>query len=563
MTQRSLNLIAMNRKPHTNFTLVEEFERLNSLGALPPVIEFSIYSEACSPVAGLLAAWKEWLRIAPKSRRSRAARIHSGLLAAIAFGADLTFTLPGRSRQIHENWIGPKVCWWPGGVINSRCVGIVSSRLRRDTEANAPVTQALRLSMTAIDACSERLVASAETSLCEYIEKCGMLFEIPLFRVSATTEQTPSTPWIEQLIQPPSPDVGPALLISPPATSQLRNDSTDTDDHSNILHGIPTRDRVVALLSQRLFVLTLRQNGNWWKILRAGFEDRLWNPGSVRTVVGNGLCADQITAELQSMGAVRWYLDADKDEGCGSTPETQTATAQPLETPPAEVEPFSRLLAEKSLIAELVRPESASEWLAHWTRDPKREWAGESHDAYLTSIVLNDVDHQRTAFGTLERLIREQVIRATPGNTRAVANVVCFSERPLTKLITQRVFRPHRTRWDFEHYGVCIRRRLVQTLGGRPVIYGDESTWASLSEGERPWFQPEQSRSTARTIDWTTESEWRIAADLNLARAQTEDIFIFCATNEEAAQLRSACSWRIVSVESLVAAGRSIAASDA
>jgi hypothetical protein len=159
----------MNGRPDTDERSARDFDVLRSLGALPPAAEYLAYQAAGSPTAGLLAVWNEWLRQAPRSRQSKAARIHSVLHAAIAAGAELSFDLPDCSREISEWWLGRRAYWWPQGVIHSRRVGIVSSRLRRDATANSAILEALRLSITHVDTQAERVIVSEGTSLCEYL----------------------------------------------------------------------------------------------------------------------------------------------------------------------------------------------------------------------------------------------------------------------------------------------------------------------------------------------------------------------------------------------------------
>jgi hypothetical protein len=547
---RSFNLTAMNRGPDTRDNATEEFDCLKVLGVLPPGAELAAYSIAGSPSKGLLALWKTWLRLAPKSRRSRAARIHSGLQAALAAGAELTFDLPGRKREVVERWLGRRAFWWPHGVVTPPCVGVVSSRLGRDPAAKAPVMDALRLSVTELDSGSECLIASEATSLGEYIDRCAKLFDLPSLSVSATADQASSASWLEQLIQPFIAGTGCDLILSPPVPSTA-DDQLEAENKLFQLRSLPARDRVVAILSQRLFVLTVQRNGNWWNILQAGFDDGLWDAGSVRTLIGEGLCSDTIASELQDRGAVRWYLTARADESSDQSGSC-VPDERPQESPAVkETAASSNPTSEAALLTELARPESSSDWLIHWTRDAQREWLGESRDGYLNSIILSSTDNARTALGTLERIIAEQVVRASPGNTRTGAAVVCLSDIPLTKLVTRRVFRRHRGRWDFEHYGIGIRTKFVRSIGGRPVIYGDESVWKSLPEGERLWFQPEQSQTGTEPIDWTIESEWRLPADLKLASVAEQDVFVFCATEKEAERLRPVCNWRVISVEQL------------
>lgn len=404
--------------------------------------------------------------------------------------------------------------------------------------------------MTAIEVRSERLLASAGTSLYDYAENCAMALEVPLLRVFTESEQS-SKQWLEQLTQTQARDTEYQVSLSPDTGPLLGTPSADEDSLVDLLSRLPIRDRVLALLSRRLFVLSIRRNGNWWKLLQAGFSDGLWEPGAVRAVFGQGLCGDDVASELQNKGAVRWYLSAADDVLSGA--ETHDEVTQTVNGSEAGSAKPCRVAEESSLVSELACADSKSEWLIHWTRAPQGEWAGESREHYLEDIIQGDTHDARTAFGTLERIIDESLVRATPGNTRAARDVVCFTETPLNELVTRRVFRQHRGRWDFEPYGVGIRADIVRSLGGRAVIYGDEATWQALPEGERPWFQLGQSQiSTAsETIDWTSEREWRLPCELNLRNVSADDMFVFCATDAEATNLRYICDWRVVSIEQL------------
>jgi hypothetical protein len=545
----------MDRGPEETIRVAEEFERLDALGVLPPECDVAVYADAKSPADGLLAVWKEWLRLAPKPSRSRAARIHSGLAAAVENGAQLTFAIPGRDRDVCERWLGHRVYWWPQGVTDGPRVGIVGSRLHRDLDSQKPVLQVLRLSMTAIDSVSEHVVASAGTALYGYVARCAPTFGIPLLRVSAPVDPMSSKSWLGRLVQTSDPASEYQLLLSPEPARPNCVRSSLADEVASSLNQLPVRDRVLALMSRRLFVLTLRQSGNWWKLLNLGFADQLWDSGSVRAVVGPGLCCDDVVSELQNHGVVPWYLSSDAE--LKSAFDRDTSSERLVADVSAALAANDRALAEDALIEELLRCGPTSEWLIHWTRAPRGEWAGESQTEYLTDAILSDASLPRTAFGTLQRIVAERVVRATPGNTRAAIDVVCLSDVPLLKLAAQRVFRQHRGRWDFEHYGIGVRRQCIRTLGGRPVIYGDDRVWQSLPQGEQPWFQPRKSQTANPSIDWTIESEWRLTSDLKLDHLPGEDVFVFCATEDEAAELRSTCDWRVVSVELLKARSQS------
>ena len=539
----------MKSGPDETILAADEFELLDALGVLPPKCEIATYVAARSPAHGLLTLWKEWLRLAPKHLRSRAARTCSGLTVAVADGAELTFMIPGRDRNICERWLGHRVYWWPRGVIDGARVGIVGSRLQRDPESKKSILQALRLSMTTINYKSEQVVASAGTSLCEYVGQCGPALGIPLLRVFAPSEHVSPKSWLDQIVQPSDPSREYQLLLSPEISRSKYFVPPKVAAAATSFNHLPLRDRALALVSSRLFVLTLRQGGNWWRLLTLGITDRLWNAGAVRAVVGPRLCAEDVVAELQNHGVVPWYLSstdkhtlpADRDTNAGRSVEDSSAALSTSD----------RAMAEVVLINELLRSEPAADWLIHWTRSPSAEWAGESRNDYLKDALLGDASHHRTAFATLQRIVVERLIRATSCNTRTPVDVVCLSETPLVNLVAQRIFRKHRGRWDFEHYGIGVRCKSIRALGGRPVIYGDDKVWQSLPQGEQPWFQPRQSRATKTSIDWTIENEWRLTSKLSLDRLSADDVFVFCATEREAAELRSICEWRVVSVQTL------------
>ena len=544
----------MNRGPETPLSPTEEFERLDALGILPPATDLATYSSGDSPAKGLLALWQKWLRQAPKNRRSRAASIHSGLLAAVENGAELTFTVPGRDRLVCEDWLGQRAYWWPRGAPHSRRVGIVGSRLKRDPTLQAPVLRALRLSMTAVDKPSEQVVASAGTSLYDHVEQCATTFDVPLLRVSTHPDQGSTKLWLEELIQSSGPTSDFELSLSPDVSLTGSDASPSADSELSELEQLPIRDRLLALMSDRLFVLTLRRNGNWWKLLKLGLQNEHWDAGAVRAVVGQGLCSEDVAAELQDHGAVSWYLVADdrltRNRAQHSSGEESSSDIR------ISVASSARQAAEEALIAELVVAEPTSAWLLHWTRAPRKEWPGESGDDHFSSSVLSEEEVVRTAFGTLQRIVDEGVVRATSGNTRATVDVVCLAEVLLVTLLARRVFRSHRGRWDFEHYGIGVRKQRVWSLGGRPVIYGDESVWQTLPEGERPWFQLQQSQTGSTPIDWTVENEWRLTSELKLGNLPADDVFLFCRTEDEAEILRADCDWRVVSVETLEARSR-------
>ena len=84
----------------------------------------------------------------------------------------------------------------------------------------------------------------------------------------------------------------------------------------------------------------------------------------------------------------------------------------------------------------------------------------------------------------------------------------------------------------------------MESIGALPVIYGDESTWASLSPSEQPFFQ--LASSASKKIDWTKEAEWRLTADLNLTNIPLNSAFVFVKHRDEADVIAELCHWPIL-----------------
>ncbi len=83
--------------------------------------------------------------------------------------------------------------------------------------------------------------------------------------------------------------------------------------------------------------------------------------------------------------------------------------------------------------------------------------------------------------------------------------------------MARRRFQSHLGRWDWEPYGLLLRRDALEQLGARPVIYGDDQTYKQMSDVDRPFFQPARRRSAHSSEDhWQAEKEWRVLSDIHL-----------------------------------------------
>lgn len=181
------------------------------------------------------------------------------------------------------------------------------------------------------------------------------------------------------------------------------------------------------------------------------------------------------------------------------------------------------------------------DYVAHFTRGPRRAWLEETESDYLDTLLFG-TDRDRSSLSSLWRILEQQTLVANNQLTRDATRVVCFTGIPLREFRRRRTFRSHLARWDFEPHGIAIRRDAFVRAGGREVIYGDDSTWTTLKKRERPFFQLAQGRRT----DWTQENEWRIVGDLSLRALSATDAVAFVRNRKEADFLDPVCRWPIV-----------------
>lgn len=169
-------------------------------------------------------------------------------------------------------------------------------------------------------------------------------------------------------------------------------------------------------------------------------------------------------------------------------------------------------------------------------------------ESYLDQLILDADRVDRSAEAALRRMVQQQRIVATARTIRGGTPMVSFTAVPLAEYPEMRVFRPHRGRWDFEPYGICVRQSWIQVRGGRPVYYGDKMAWDPLPESDRPFFQLRRSEISGdkRAIDWSLEREWRLAGDVDLTDLGAEDGVLFVPRQAEAERLASMSRWPVV-----------------
>ncbi len=374
-----------------------------------------------------------------------------------------------------------------------RRTAIVMSRLPRLIDPRAAWLRGLRAALRRVQQLGDTLVVVDGTAGAELVRRGAERLAIPV-----------------EVIQ----------VADDPGSVSTATESEDT---------IPQRDRVLIGSAQTVVVLGVRTNGNVHRALR----EHLANGGHVELADLDELQSRAVRDDLIGRGALLWSLGFDDHSPVGVAVESAT----PRRT---------------DSVYEIVPFPSPGEWifLSHTTRACAGPWPEQTQTDYVDSVLdgTSDADHSPVA--ALERILTQQRLLASPRTNRGGHAVVCFTAVPLLDLPSLRQFRTHRSRWDFEPFGLCLDRQWLHDRGARPVIYGDEATWQSLPDADRPFFQlthptDRAKESSAQLIDWSVEREWRHVGDLDLRELKPDQALVFVPRFAAAMRMAEVSPWPI------------------
>ena len=259
-----------------------------------------------------------------------------------------------------------------------------------------------------------------------------------------------------------------------------------------------------------------------------------WPAASVYIALGSDLVRTEIADELLEHGAVGWVVPGAigaRSHAAGGAATTATRT------PPGRIVPVP----------------DADDWpyLTHCTRRCEGPWPEQDEADHIDDLILGRPAGDHSALAALTRILSQQRLVATSSAIRGTTPVVSFTAVPLAELGRLRVFRPHRGRWDFEPYGVCLRRDWLERYGARHVLYGDERRWDELSPDDRPYFQMRTTRRPADggRIDWTVEDEWRVVGDVDLSKIPRHAALVFVPDRVEAEMVAEFSHWPVAVVD--------------
>jgi len=478
-------------------------------------------------------AWAQGTLPSKTPARNAATVRAAAFRRAQEFGARLTWSIPELDPARTTAWLGCRLAWWPGGVPSGRRVGLVSSRLGQELDRHKSWFAVLRTACMRLDPQQDVLVTAGQTAAQRFVERCGRLFGLPILSIHA--ERGTAAPWrdwgrrVLASLQalPTAPE---RVLLSPALTA---------DGSANALEqlaGLPAPDRAIFALCDHVVALHVRADGNVMRLLQARLRSPGFPAASVFLALGPELVRREQADELLGAGGVGWFVmdaagESDPDQPvpwlAGASRARRPAPIVPC--PPVEPWPY----------------------LTHCTRRRSGPWPGENEDNFLDDLILDRPGADHSALAALWRIVRSGRLMAGSEFVRGRTPVVSFTAVPLPEIGRLRTYRSHLGRWDFEPYGIGIRRDWLERRGTRPVRYGDEATWSRLALADHAYFQKNASHTAhGKRIDWTVEREWRHVGDLALNGIPADAARLFVATEAEARQLASSSPWPIVVVPS-------------
>ncbi len=325
------------------------------------------------------------------------------------------------------------------------------------------------------------------------------------------------------------------ILFISPATGESHASLSET----------PLQDRLAIVLADRVFSCKIRPAGNLETLVDARLTEARFPCASLMVALDHtqSLARQRRSAQWLSRGAVGWLLS--DPHSCKNANLVRCNSSR-----------MSARLARHTQQICSALPGSwhtlhePDDWpyLVHCTRGLLGPLPEESIASYRNRVLVLGDSIQEQPLETLARICKEQRLRASSTITRTPTRCVSLSAVPLVPLLHRRQFRSHLNRWDWEPYGLLIRRNVLVTMGAQQVLYGGEKEFDALSSEQRPFFQPVY-RKNPNAESWASEREWRIIDDLRLDRLPFDSVLIFVRTQFEARQFARTSPWPVLWVE--------------
>lgn len=417
----------------------------------------------------------------------------------------------------------------------ARLASIVSSQLGRHLRNLPSWPTWLDSALQHLRRQAQTLLVAPKTTLACTVSEFAETAKLPVVTLDLPRKSESPSQWIRRWFQllREGNDYASDIFISPEIAGPICSEG-------------PLQDVAAIVLSDIVYALSIRRGGSIERLLRWRLAASDFPEASIFIRLGS---TDQRSQEVEHAawlddGAVGWWTSHESQDEPLRTLSRCMSQGEPSvyqltsRIPGVWVGPTGESRRE---------PQTGWDWLTHCTRGTVGPLPEEDHSHYLDRVWASGhigVDHPIIS---LDRICRQRRLLGTSQITRTSNRCVCFSSVPLPELLAARNFKAHLGRWDWEPYGLLIRRDSLEALGGREVLYGTETDYQSLPEEERLFFQPAQSESGHKLdpYDWTQEREWRLPGDLDLSRLPFDAIRIFVQTRTEALHFARRYPWPV------------------
>ena len=404
------------------------------------------------------------------------------------------------------------IFWCPSGWPEGRYTSLASSRLGNRLREDPNIADALRNFLVNSDP-KEVIVSGAHTTLDQPLQRGCQLFArpilklVPLPRTRSKSKPAISNQWI-------------ASTLAAAQTSGQQESIVYFDADSIKV------DELVFAICDVVKVVHARKKGTIHELVMRYARPSDENGRRPGPLVMLRVDQDQpdLLQDYREAKGVSWYLCPPADESTESPSDESNdrTTGQP-----------------HANIIGLAEFDNADEFLNHWTRGSQQPAPDQTEPNQFDDLLLGE--QSPSALNTLRRILVSQKLLANGRLIKGGHRVVCFTETPLSEFPARRIFRPQLSRWDFEPWGLAIRRSALEKIGCRKVEY------VQLDESKKTADSPFQVTINPNSnVDWSIEREWRVVGDIDLRKLATDEAIVFVPDEIAARSIAGLSRWPIV-----------------
>lgn len=445
----------------------------------------------------------------------------------------LTIRVAWIPAALFDCWLGPRLVRWTGELREWPAVSVLSSRLPRPADELPAWFAAWRVVGEELLNRGDWLVVVKSTSTELIARHVSHRLAIPRYEVEVAPDSLTLASWLRhgtnnsistpvddrtattppvlrcQLSPVLPPELLPSLKWMLPEAQRMEGDSVPAKH-------VPAADRAHVLLAHRINTLHIRAGGNMEELLRAREQQRAIWPGWMPAQ--SLLDPTQITAPPPTSIAL---------------PPHHDRSANQVGTGPLSAQPSPGTISLDDLPDEPL--------LVHCTRRHEGRWDDQSWEEYWDELLWERTSKDRSAMAVLRRILTTERLAGSTLAIRGGYRVIGFTAMNLRQLAGARRYQRHRRRWDFEPYGLAIRRDWLERREAKPVCYGDERDWQQMQDCERPFFQ-----QRGRSSRWVAEEEWRLVGDLDLRELPADAAYVLVGDMADLFRLPQDLRWPVV-----------------